>query len=122
MKRKWIRPFDLVIVGAVLLTGVLLFAFMKRGERGDVVRVYADDRLYTTLSLADASGEHRIETERGVLILTLTEEGACVTYADCPDGVCVRTGRIAKSGESIVCVPLGIAVTVGESIYDGVTG
>lgn len=122
MKRKWMRPLDLAIAGAVLLAGILLLLFARRGERGDTVRVFVNDDLYAAFSLDAPPAEYRVQTEHGTLTLSLTEAGVCVTESDCRDGVCVRTGKIAKSGESIVCAPLGIAVTVGESVHDGVTG
>ncbi len=90
---------------------------------GDTVYVYVGDGLYATLSLdTPLSDEYLVETDAGELRLSVPGEGVAVTHADCPDGVCVRTGRIAKQGESIVCVPLGVCITVGTPEYDGVTG
>ena len=122
MKRKWLRSFDLVIVAAVLFAAALLFFFMRRGEAGDTVRVFVGNDLYTTISLSDPPAEHTVVTAHGTLTLSVTEAGVAVRDSDCPDGVCVRTGRIARRGESIVCVPLGVSVTVGDAVLDGVTG
>ena len=39
-----------------------------------------------------------------------------VTDADCPDKTCVRTGVITRAGQSIVCLPNKVTVTIsGES-------
>lgn len=35
-----------------------------------------------------------------------------VSDADCPDKVCERTGEIGRSGQSIVCLPNGVAVRI----------
>ena len=32
--------------------------------------------------------------------------------ADCPDRLCVKQGSISKNGESIVCLPHKVIVTV----------
>lgn len=122
MKRKWLRSFDLVIIVFVLLIAALLFFFVRRGEAGDTVRVFVDNDLYTTLSLSDPPKEHTVVTARGSLTLSVTDAGVAVTASDCPDDICVRTGRIARRGESIVCAPLGVSVTVGDAVLDGVTG
>ena len=33
-------------------------------------------------------------------------------YADCPDKICMHTGRISKSGQSIVCAPNRVVVSI----------
>ena len=35
-----------------------------------------------------------------------------MTDADCPDRICVKTGSISRSGQSIVCAPHKIVVTI----------
>ena len=35
-----------------------------------------------------------------------------MTHADCPDQICVKTGSISRSGQSIVCAPNRVVVTV----------
>ena len=45
-------------------------------------------------------------------------------YADCPDRICVRSGDISRSGQSIVCAPHRIVVTIigeGSPDYDAIT-
>ena len=38
-----------------------------------------------------------------------------VTEADCPDKVCVNTGEISKSGDTIVCLPHKLVVEIEGS-------
>lgn len=47
--------------------------------------------------------------------LTVRIEGGFVWVedADCADGTCERTGKISRAGQSIVCLPNGITVTIG---------
>jgi len=44
--------------------------------------------------------------------------------ASCPDQVCVRTGRLSKSGQGAVCLPakVTIQVTGPEREFDAYTG
>ncbi|HBE87040.1 MAG TPA: hypothetical protein DDW53_19330, partial [Lachnoclostridium sp.] len=37
---------------------------------------------------------------------------ASITEASCPDKVCVRTGKIHRSGELIVCLPNRVVITI----------
>ena len=122
MKRRWITRADLWVIGALLLASLSLFFLLREGERGERVSVFVGNELYTELSLAQPPATYTVETEKGVLTFSLDAEGVCVLHSDCPDAVCVRTGKIARKGESIVCVPLGVCITVGEGVLDGVTG
>ena len=46
-----------------------------------------------------------------------------VRDADCPDRLCVRMGWVSRDGESIVCLPHKLVVTVrgGEAGPDAVS-
>lgn len=48
------------------------------------------------------------------------ESGLCVTASDCPTQDCVHTGIIARSGQSIVCLPARIIIRLeGGAAEDG---
>ena len=43
--------------------------------------------------------------------------------ADCPDRLCVRQGAVSRVGESIICLPHELVVTVeGEEMDGGLDG
>ena len=48
-----------------------------------------------------------------------------MSFADCPDKICVKTGAISRSGQSIVCAPHRIVVTItgkqSNNSYDVIT-
>lgn len=57
---------------------------------------------------------------RGISLTVKIENGeVCVASSDCPDGLCVNTGRISRSGRAVVCVPAQVSVKIenGEA-YD----
>ena len=45
---------------------------------------------------------------------------ATITDADCPDRLCVQRGRIDRSGQTVVCLPHGVVVTVRGGAESGV--
>ena len=57
--------------------------------------------------------------------LTLSESGARVDWADCPTQDCVRTGSISRPGQSIVCLPARIVISLEgatDAPYDAIAG
>ena len=101
-----------VIAGIVLAVGRRMYG---EAAGGGMVRVYSDGRLVAERALSDdatfsvrADGEvyedaRPGETEYNIIVI---RDGTCaVIDADCPDGICIRRGRISRRGESIVCLP-----------------
>ncbi len=60
--------------------------------------------------------ENRTETISGAKglnnVLEIRDGKARVTDASCPDRLCVRQGEISKEGESIVCLPNRVVITL----------
>ena len=100
----------LVLVLLVLAGGFWLYTFLSRSPGGEaVVTVSGKEVLRAPLS---ENGEYTVG-EGGSYNLVVVEDGTVrVESASCPDLVCVHTGRIAYVGQSIVCLPNELVVTV----------
>ena len=122
MNRRFFTKGDLFLLFCVSLVLLALFWGLRPKEEGETVSVYVENRLYATFPLSDREETHTVVTEKGSLTLLFTSDGVCASHSDCVDDVCVRTGSISKKGESIVCAPLGVCVTVEGGTLDGVTG
>ena len=115
------KKTDFILIAAVLLVaGAVALSLHFFGERGDCVRVEVDGKAYTVLALTqDTSLE--IKTERGTNFLVIKDGRAYVSEADCPDKICVRHSPISEKGETIICVPHRVVITItGESKADAV--
>ena len=53
-----------------------------------------------------------VESNGYTLHVHLTETEVWVESSDCPTQDCVRTGRISRGGQSIVCLPARVIVTL----------
>lgn len=52
----------------------------------------------------------------GISLTVKIENGEVfVEHSDCPDGSCVRSGRISDGTRAVVCVPARLSVTVESS-------
>ena len=62
---------------------------------------------------------------QGITLSVVIEDGAAyVKESTCPDGVCRSTRSISKSGETVLCAPAGVTLTVrgGDGDVDFVAG
>lgn len=106
---------DVLFIAVLLLIVVLAGAafFFLRGE-GDSVTVSVDGKHYGTYPLhADLTLSIRTgagDTQENLLVIR--DGHAYVESATCPDGICAAHKPISREGESIVCLPHRVVITV----------
>ncbi len=67
--------------------------------------------------------DQSIEINGGTNVLKIRNGSADMTEADCPDKLCVNQKAISKNGESIICLPNKVVVTIEsseDSVFDAV--
>lgn len=115
-RKKRIRD-SLLILGLLLVTGALVLVVFLSRESGAFVEVKHDGVLVATYALHE---ERTVELNGGTNVLVIEGGVAYLSYANCPDHTCVRTGKIKYNGQSIVCLPNRITVTVVSEDAGGV--
>lgn len=76
----------------------------------EVERIALDTLKEPTERLVEANGYQ--------LHLLLSPDGIVMTESDCPTQDCVHTGTIRRSGQSIVCLPARVVVTLEGAVTD----
>ena len=106
---------DLILIGGLLgalLLGALLFFLL--GEEGDCAVVTVNGEELASYPLSEdrsveiRTGENQEELNR----LVIRDGKAFIEEATCPDGICAAHTPISHEGESIVCLPHRVVVTV----------
>ncbi len=119
MKEKKKTKNDIIFIAALLLAAAVgIFYLYVLRESGDTVKVTVDGELYAVYSLADSITEDIRSGTDGVNRLVIKDGKAYMESATCPDGICVSHPPVYRNGESIVCLPNRVVVTViteGES-------
>ena len=113
-RRRKLRN-DLIFIGSLLLGLILigLAFFLLRGE-GDTVLVTVDGESFGVYSLSKdtvvdiRTGEDGEHLNR----LVIRDGKAFVELATCPDGSCADRKPISRQGESIVCLPHKVVISV----------
>jgi hypothetical protein len=116
-EKKRPRRADILFIAGLLLVSVALVLILTLTRReGAFAEVEIDGESVARYALA-TDGEYTLNGGTNVLVI---EDGeAYLTYADCPDLVCVKTGRIRYVGESIVCLPNRLSVVIRGEDADG---
>lgn len=113
MKNKQRVRNDVIFIVALLAVIAIAGAcfYFLRGE-GDTVTVSIDGKVVATYPL-DEDLVKDIHTEGDGLNRLIIKDGkAWVEKASCPDGICAAHKPIHREGESIVCLPNKVVITV----------
>lgn len=116
-KKKY--RLDIIIIAAILLVSLsLLLIVTLSKEEGSVVVVEIDGTTVATYPL-DKNAEYSLNGGSNVLVI---KDGvAYMNYSNCPDHTCEKTGKIRYVGQTIICLPNKIAVTIkGDNAEGGV--
>lgn len=109
--------FIAAIVIVISLAGYFFTGFATFGEEKKVViesegEIFAEYPMTENI-VVDVKGHNKVE---------ITPEYVRVIYADCPDKIDVRQGKISSPGSLIVCAPNKMTVRItGESEIDAVS-
>ncbi len=118
MKKKAITKKhrnDCILILSVLfvaVAGIVYLTFFR--SAGDTVTVTVDAEVYGVYSLSEDriqdiyTGENGQHHNR----LVIKDGKAFVEAASCPDGICVAHKPVFRDGESIICLPNRVVVTV----------
>ena len=98
------------LVVALLAVASALWFYLPRQQSGEltvVVSVSGAEQSRTPL----ADFTEATVTSRGYTLHIIAENGGvAVTDSNCPTQDCVHTGRITRTGQSIVCLPAQVVV------------
>lgn len=118
MERRLFKKTDIIVL-VILVALALLFFFSLSKEEGETVEIWLGGKLAETY-LIDEPFE--ILLENGVVI-KCDGSSAWFEHSDCPDKVCVNTGKLSVSGEWAACLPneTVIKITKGNGDVDTVS-
>ena len=116
-KAKKYRLDIIVILSLVAISLAALLAVTMFREEGYVAIVEIDGVKIGEYSLL-INGEFSLNNGTNVLVV---ENGvAYLNYSNCPDHTCEKTGKIRFVGQTIVCLPNKLSVTIRGNSQDGV--
>ncbi|MDE5983792.1 MAG: NusG domain II-containing protein [Eubacterium sp.] len=114
------KKADFILIAVVVaVAGVLLFfLYGANNNSGAYVRLEIDGKVTETLPL-DVDAIREIETDDNATNTLVIKDGyAKMIDANCPDGLCTNQKKISRNGESIICLPHKVVVSVVDDNSD----
>ncbi len=110
------RRADLILIlGFLLLAAVLLCVRCMTRKEGGYISVSVDGEVIGEYSLLTDTELCLESADGGYNLLVIKDGCASITDANCPDKLCVHQKSIRYNGETIVCLPHKIVITVSGS-------
>lgn len=109
------KKLDLAVIALVAALSLLPLAFLARGATQTVVVMQHGEILYEAPLEQDAS------IAADGCVVTIEHGRAFVSQADCPDGLCRKSGA-ATAARPVICLPNELVITIadrGEEAFDG---
>ena len=104
---------DLILAAVVILAAaiLLIFQFLRQNGGKHYVEIAVDGEVVGTYDLTEDQTVDIGNTNR----LVIKDGEARMEWADCPDQICVDHRAISKNGESIICLPNQVVISVVSS-------
>ena len=107
---------DIIVISSFLLLSLIMLGVTQlTQEEGSVVQVTVDGEVVGEYSLLK-NGIYSLNG--GTNTLTIQNGEAYMSYSNCPDHVCENTGKIKHVGQTIICLPNRLTITIVGEITD----
>ncbi|MDI9470652.1 MAG: NusG domain II-containing protein [Bacillota bacterium] len=112
------RRRDLLVIAGLLAIAAALYLLSQfaTGRRTEVVchaEVWHQGRLVESIPMCGgAERDFHCSWNEAVVLHRYADGSVAFVHSDCPDQVCVRTGRLRDPGRFAACLPNQVLVTV----------
>lgn len=112
---KTVTPLDCILI-VLLLTAAILSVLVPPLIRpqGQVTAVITcNGAVFQEIALGRVAQPYQIELPTDpAATVTVEPGGICFSHAECPDQLCVHTGRLEKPGDTAACLPANAVITL----------
>ncbi len=109
-----LKKWDIILGVLIPVSAVIIYlVFSFTLKPGNVVKVSVNGKVKYEFSINE-NLSRKIDTKWGENTLEIKDKKVRVTFADCPDEICVNHRAISSVGETIVCLPHKLAVKIEE--------
>jgi len=109
---KIITPGDKSLIVSIIALSIISFVTVNHlSQPGEFLVIEVEGKVLSKLNLNEEQ-ELAVVGPIGNTIVKIDRGKAQVIHSDCPEKICVKTGKISRAGEIIVCVPNKVVVRI----------
>ncbi|MDD4699474.1 MAG: NusG domain II-containing protein [Oscillospiraceae bacterium] len=108
MDSKFFKKTDLWIIAAILAVTLMIFGIynLTSSNKPAKAEIYYESKLLKTIPLDTGEDLVFSTPQNEKVVFHLYSDGSIkFESSDCPDKVCVHSGRISMVGQSAACLP-----------------
>ena len=111
---KFFKKTDLIIIATIFICSIfLMFSYKHFMPEGNTyAEIYYKSELIDIILLNGEEQVYILEQNPNVKLHIYEDKSIAFEKSDCPNQVCVKTGRISYSGESAACLPNNIIIKI----------
>lgn len=108
-------PLDFAVIAAALLLAAAIWITAFFGSKSaERVKVVCGEKSYYYNIDSDLTMD--FVSDDGLKVTVRAENGSVwIESSDCSDKICVKSGKITRAGEAVVCAPAKVAVMITSS-------
>lgn len=108
-----LKKYDIIAIICVAVIVIISYITVNllRNDEADTVVIYVDGKIEKKLDL-NKNQEYKVNVDNGYNIIRIKDKKAKIKESDCSNQTCVNTGTISKDGQTLICLPHKVEVTI----------
>lgn len=114
-KMNFFKKTDIIVIAVIIVASAVIWLVYNSIFAGKTARaeIYYYSKMVQTLDLTAGTEKIFSIAENDEVVFKLDKEGNIqFIKSDCPDKVCIRSGKLHMVGQSAACLPNGIVIKI----------
>lgn len=112
---RFFKKYDLLIIALVIIFGVALgvFNYYNLSDEMAKAEIYYKSELIETIVLNTGIDKRFTIPQKEHVVFHLYPDGSLAfEESDCPDKICIRSGKLNMVGETAACLPNELIIKI----------
>jgi hypothetical protein len=111
---KFAKKSDIAVVGILAAAGILLWVLSSAsGGYGTTAEIYYKSELVKRIDLSSGKDESfSVDGLPNVVFHQYADGSSSFVQSDCPDKICIKSGRLRLVGQMAACLPNQVYVKI----------
>ena len=108
-----LKKYDIIAIICVAVIVIISYITVNllRNDEADTVVIYVDGKMEKKLDL-NKNQEYKVNVDNGYNIIRIKDKKVRRQESDCSNQTCVHMGTISKDGQTLICLPHKVEVTI----------